>query len=141
FTALTILNSYISGINIPSLNSCIKRVVLCIFGKQQIINTKMPISSVAVCLVIFLSLAEIFECRGVDNLALEDFGSIGMKAKRRSSDSSCKGIYDREIFDRLERVCDDCYNLFRNSQTEFLHNRSIRKLPQRPYDERLYQRI
>ncbi|KAL7631556.1 UNVERIFIED_CONTAM: hypothetical protein RMT77_018138 [Armadillidium vulgare] len=76
---------------------------------------QMPMSSVAVCLVIFLSLADIFECRGVDNLGLEDFGSTGMKAKRINYDSSCVGSYDRERFAQLDGICDDCYNLYRRS--------------------------
>ncbi|RXG61381.1 Crustacean hyperglycemic hormone [Armadillidium vulgare] len=70
-------------------------------------------SSVAVCLVIFLSLAEIFECRGVDNLGLEDFGSTGMKAKR-NYDSNCVGSYDRKLFAQLDGICDDCFNLYRS---------------------------
>ncbi|RXG54697.1 hypothetical protein Avbf_15101 [Armadillidium vulgare] len=73
----------------------------------------MSMSSVAMCLVIFLSLVEIFECRGVDNLGLEDFGPAGMKAKRRIFDTSCKGFYDRGLFAQLDRVCEDCYNLYR----------------------------
>ncbi|KAJ0173937.1 hypothetical protein K1T71_010083 [Dendrolimus kikuchii] len=28
----------------------------------------------------------------------------------------CKGIYDAAIFARLDRICDDCYNLFREPQ-------------------------
>ncbi|KAL7643057.1 UNVERIFIED_CONTAM: hypothetical protein RMT77_006346 [Armadillidium vulgare] len=72
-------------------------------------------TSVAVCLVIFLSLAEIFECQEVDNLGLEDFGSTGMKAKREPYDSNCFGPYDRKLSYQLNRVCDDCYNLFRQS--------------------------
>ncbi|KAB7502380.1 Vitellogenesis-inhibiting hormone [Armadillidium nasatum] len=79
----------------------------------------MPMSSVTVCLVIILSLAEIFECRGVDNLVLEDLGSTGMKAKRSLYPSNCFGSYNREIFAQLDRVCDDCYELYRN------HNVSI----------------
>ncbi|KAL7629926.1 UNVERIFIED_CONTAM: hypothetical protein RMT77_019955 [Armadillidium vulgare] len=74
----------------------------------------MSMSSVAVCLVIFFSLAEIFECRGVDNVILEDFGSTGMKAKRSSYDSNCFGSYNRELSSQLNRVCDDCYDLYKN---------------------------
>nr|ABC61678.1 hyperglycemic hormone isoform precursor [Callinectes sapidus]ABG67921.1 pericardial organ crustacean hyperglycemic hormone [Callinectes sapidus]ACH85179.1 crustacean hyperglycemic hormone isoform 2 [Callinectes sapidus] len=36
--------------------------------------------------------------------------------KRQIYDSSCKGVYDRAIFNELEHVCDDCYNLYRNSR-------------------------
>nr|ARN17962.1 CHH1L precursor [Caridion steveni] len=33
--------------------------------------------------------------------------------KRAVLDQSCKGIFDRELFKKLDRVCEDCYNLYR----------------------------
>nr|ABS01332.1 prepro-crustacean hyperglycemic hormone [Galathea strigosa] len=33
--------------------------------------------------------------------------------KRQAFDRNCKGVYDRGIFQKLEQVCDDCYNLYR----------------------------
>ncbi|XP_064085274.1 crustacean hyperglycemic hormones A-like [Macrobrachium nipponense] len=33
--------------------------------------------------------------------------------KRAALDRSCKGVYDRGIFMMLDRVCEDCYNLYR----------------------------
>nr|AAO27806.1 hyperglycemic hormone CHH B PO [Pachygrapsus marmoratus] len=33
--------------------------------------------------------------------------------KRQIYDRSCKGVYDRSLFGKLEHVCDDCYNLYR----------------------------
>nr|ANQ38667.1 CHH preproprotein [Thysanoessa inermis] len=35
--------------------------------------------------------------------------------KRSIFDPSCKGFYNREIFQKLNRVCDDCYNLYRDA--------------------------
>nr|QHR84459.1 hyperglycemic hormone A [Panulirus homarus] len=35
--------------------------------------------------------------------------------KRAVFDQSCKGVYDRSLFQKLDRVCDDCYNLYRKS--------------------------
>ncbi|XP_050731777.1 crustacean hyperglycemic hormones-like isoform X1 [Eriocheir sinensis] len=35
--------------------------------------------------------------------------------KRQAYDRSCKGIYDRSLFSKLEHVCDDCFNLYRSS--------------------------
>nr|ABF58090.2 crustacean hyperglycemic hormone D [Gecarcinus lateralis] len=35
--------------------------------------------------------------------------------KRQIYDRSCKGVYDRSLFNKLEHVCDDCYNLYRTS--------------------------
>nr|ANQ38655.1 CHH1L preproprotein [Glyptonotus antarcticus] len=37
------------------------------------------------------------------------------RSKRALYDSSCKGFYDQDLFHKLERVCDDCYNLYRKS--------------------------
>ncbi|XP_026320432.1 ion transport peptide-like isoform X2 [Hyposmocoma kahamanoa] len=36
--------------------------------------------------------------------------------RRSFYDLQCKGVYDQVMFNRLDRVCDDCYNLFRESQ-------------------------
>nr|AAM21927.1 crustacean hyperglycemic hormone precursor [Pachygrapsus marmoratus] len=33
--------------------------------------------------------------------------------KRQIYDRSCKGVYDRSLFGKLQHVCDDCYNLYR----------------------------
>nr|ABE02191.1 prepro-crustacean hyperglycemic hormone [Pagurus bernhardus] len=38
--------------------------------------------------------------------------------KRQAFDRSCKGVYDRGLFKKLERVCDDCYNLYRKPYVE-----------------------
>ncbi|ROT60584.1 crustacean hyperglycemic hormone 1 precursor [Penaeus vannamei] len=35
--------------------------------------------------------------------------------KRSISFDSCTGVYDRELLVRLDRVCEDCYNLYRNT--------------------------
>lgn len=34
-------------------------------------------------------------------------------SKRANFDPSCTGVYDRELLGRLSRLCDDCYNVFR----------------------------
>nr|ABP88270.1 hyperglycemic hormone-like peptide precursor [Scylla olivacea] len=49
---------------------------------------------------------------------VQDFGVEGAAhplEKRQIFDSSCKGVYDRAIFNELEHVCNDCYNLYRTS--------------------------
>ncbi|XP_068202987.1 crustacean hyperglycemic hormone B-like isoform X4 [Palaemon carinicauda] len=33
--------------------------------------------------------------------------------KRTIMDLNCKGIFDRELLKKLERVCEDCYNIYR----------------------------
>ncbi|KAK2588855.1 hypothetical protein KPH14_001723 [Odynerus spinipes] len=40
--------------------------------------------------------------------------------KRSYLDISCKGVYDKSIFARLDRICEDCYNLFREPQLHVL---------------------
>ncbi|XP_042884505.1 crustacean hyperglycemic hormone-like [Penaeus japonicus] len=34
-------------------------------------------------------------------------------AKREVFDSACKGVYDRSLWAKLNRACEDCQNLFR----------------------------
>ncbi|XP_047483732.1 crustacean hyperglycemic hormones-like [Penaeus chinensis] len=38
--------------------------------------------------------------------------------KRTIAFSSCTGVYDRELLVRLDRVCEDCYNLYRDVVVE-----------------------
>ena len=37
-------------------------------------------------------------------------------ARRSFFNLQCKGVYDAAIFMRLDRICDDCYSLFREPQ-------------------------
>lgn len=41
-------------------------------------------------------------------------------SKRSFFDLQCKGVYDRSIYARLDRICEDCYNLFREPQLHSL---------------------
>nr|BBC21005.1 sinus gland peptide A precursor [Penaeus vannamei] len=34
-------------------------------------------------------------------------------SKRSLFDPSCSGVFDRQLLRRLRRVCDDCFNVFR----------------------------
>nr|AAG29433.1 CHH (PO-type) variant 2 precursor [Carcinus maenas] len=47
-------------------------------------------------------------------LAVEH-GTTHPLEKKQIYDTSCKGAYDRALFNDLEHVCDDCYNLYRTS--------------------------
>lgn len=40
--------------------------------------------------------------------------------KRSFFNIQCKGVYDKSIFARLDRICEDCYNLFREPQLHTL---------------------
>ncbi|XP_039277956.1 ion transport peptide-like isoform X2 [Nilaparvata lugens] len=44
-------------------------------------------------------------------------------SKRSFFDIQCKGVYDKSIFARLDRICEDCYNLFREAQLHSLCRR------------------
>ncbi|XP_066582898.1 crustacean hyperglycemic hormones 5 isoform X2 [Prorops nasuta] len=44
---------------------------------------------------------------------LGPFLTASSLSKRSFMDIECKGVYDRSIFARLDRICEDCYNLFR----------------------------
>lgn len=41
------------------------------------------------------------------------------RPKRALFDDSCKGVYDRELFSKLDRVCEDCYNLYRKTSVSY----------------------
>jgi len=57
-------------------------------------------------------------------------------SKRSFFDIQCKGVYDKTIFARLDRVCEDCYNLFREPQLHslcrFVYNHRLDDETRRP---------
>jgi hypothetical protein len=53
-------------------------------------------------------------------------------SKRSFFDIQCKGVYDKTIFARLDRVCEDCYNLFREPQLHSLCRFASPSRPVRP---------
>ncbi len=36
--------------------------------------------------------------------------------KRNHEDLQCRGLYDRRLLTQLERICEDCYNLFKDPE-------------------------
>ena len=42
--------------------------------------------------------------------------NVGKRSGQSYMELSCDGAYDRQLFSRLERVCDDCYNLYKEPQ-------------------------
>ena len=40
--------------------------------------------------------------------------------KRSFYDIQCKGIYDKTIFARVDQICEDCYNIFREPKLHTL---------------------
>ncbi|KAJ1531050.1 hypothetical protein ONE63_005880 [Megalurothrips usitatus] len=45
-------------------------------------------------------------------------------SKRSFFEIECKGVYDKSIFARLDRICEDCYNLYRAPQLHSLCRRN-----------------
>ena len=41
-------------------------------------------------------------------------------SKRSFMDIQCKGVYDKSLFARLDRICEDCYNIFREPELHTL---------------------
>ena len=76
-------------------------------------------SAVVIIAAVFVASAEgrVMGLPGLHNSVAEGnevaFGKP--PGKRRMFDPSCKGIYDRELFGALERVCESCYNLYRQA--------------------------
>ncbi|KAK4321011.1 hypothetical protein Pmani_008176 [Petrolisthes manimaculis] len=52
--------------------------------------------------------------------------------KRQVFDKSCKGVYSRSLFSKLNAVCDDCYNLYRKSHVSIMCKANC-------YSSRLYE--
>ncbi|KAA0183715.1 hypothetical protein HAZT_HAZT006157 [Hyalella azteca] len=59
--------------------------------------------------------AQLSQDYGRPSLLYPDAG----RPKRALFDDSCKGVYDRELFAKLDRVCDDCYNLYRKPTVSY----------------------
>lgn len=58
---------------------------------------------------------------GIAGSSLSSLSAIDHPLSKRSFfDIQCKGVYDKTIFARLDRVCEDCYNLFREPQLHSL---------------------
>ncbi|GBO28289.1 hypothetical protein AVEN_179260-1 [Araneus ventricosus] len=42
--------------------------------------------------------------------------SVDREVKRSFSDLGCMGVYDKAKFARLDRVCEECYQLYREPE-------------------------
>ncbi|KAF8763967.1 Ion transport peptide-like like protein [Argiope bruennichi] len=54
-------------------------------------------------------------CFIVALLLVVDANVADQESKRSFSDLGCMGVYDKAKFTRLGRVCEECYQLFRES--------------------------
>ncbi|KAG7199547.1 hypothetical protein KM043_014158 [Ampulex compressa] len=64
-----------------------------------------------------VTLLLISSCIGLADAGILNGHPLG---KRSFMELQCKGIYDKSIFARLDRICEDCYNLFREPQLHHL---------------------
>ena len=64
-----------------------------------------------------VTLLLISSCLGIADAGILMGHPLG---KRSFMQLQCKGIYDKSIFARLDRICEDCYNLFREPQLHTL---------------------
>nr|ANQ38664.1 CHH preproprotein [Euphausia superba] len=48
-------------------------------------------------------------------LGVANFKHVPAVSKRSIFDPSCKGFYNKEVFKKLNHICDDCYNLYRDA--------------------------
>ncbi|XP_053594169.1 ion transport peptide [Microplitis demolitor] len=82
------------------------------------INRSFICSSVLLSIIAWsVTLLLISSCLDVADAGLVMGHPLG---KRSYLDLGCKGVYDKSIFARLDRVCEDCYNLFREPQLHTL---------------------
>ncbi|ROT67683.1 hypothetical protein C7M84_014214 [Penaeus vannamei] len=42
---------------------------------------------------------------------------LSIRRKRQTFDASCKGVYDRRLWTKLNRLCLDCQNIYRKDTT------------------------
>lgn len=89
--------------NFHSLNS------LAVYLKSAFSFFQMHLSSVQVVCAALVALA-------LGAAAAPPAATPHHVARRSFFNLQCKGVYDAAIFARLDRICDDCYNLFREPQ-------------------------
>ncbi|GBN04259.1 Ion transport peptide-like [Araneus ventricosus] len=56
-----------------------------------------------------------FVCLIATVLLVVDARMVEQESKRGFSDLGCMGVYDKAKFARLDRVCEECYQLYRES--------------------------
>ncbi|XP_044582096.1 ion transport peptide-like isoform X1 [Cotesia glomerata] len=88
------------------------------FSSPLYINRNFVSSSVLLSIIAWsVTILLISSCLDVADAGLVMGHSLG---KRSYFDLGCKGVYDKSIFARLDRVCEDCFNLFREPQLHTL---------------------
>lgn len=83
-------------------------------SSERTSSTSCPLLSVLAWSVTLLLLTS---CLGIADAGVLMGHPLG---KRSFLDIQCKGVYDKSLFARLDRICEDCYNLFREPQLHSL---------------------
>ena len=66
------------------------------------------------CVLLFLALVLLFESSSAASVFSKEL------SKRSFFDINCRNVYDKSIYARLDRVCQDCYNLYRDPELHAL---------------------
>ncbi|XP_012243963.1 A-agglutinin anchorage subunit isoform X2 [Bombus vosnesenskii] len=83
-------------------------------SESSIVSTvSIPCPKLVSVLAWSVTLLLVSSCIGLTDAGILNGHPLG---KRSFIDIQCKGIYDKSIFARLDRICEDCYNLFREPQ-------------------------
>ncbi|XP_076629730.1 ion transport peptide isoform X2 [Colletes latitarsis] len=90
-------------------------------GESSIVSVSIPCPRLVSVLAWSVTLLLVSSCIGLTDAGILNGHPLG---KRSFIDIQCKGIYDKSIFARLDRICEDCYNLFREPQLHQLCRQS-----------------
>ncbi|XP_043496719.1 ion transport peptide-like isoform X1 [Polistes fuscatus] len=106
---LGLSNSSSSLSSLPSSSS--------LYSSSSSSSSKTNCPSLLTVLAWTATLLLVSSCLGIADAGVLMSHPLG---KRSYLDLSCKGVYDKSIFARLDRICEDCYNLFREPQLHVL---------------------
>ncbi|XP_063590403.1 LOW QUALITY PROTEIN: crustacean hyperglycemic hormones 4-like [Penaeus indicus] len=71
------------------------------------------LSTVSAALLVLAALSSPASARSLDASPSSASSGNHSLSKRSLFDPACTGIYDRQLLGKLGRLCDDCYNVFR----------------------------
>ncbi|XP_076246903.1 ion transport peptide [Calliopsis andreniformis] len=93
--------------------SCSRLCMLPTESSSVVSSASIPCPRLVSVLAWSVTLLLVSSCIGLTDAGILNGHPLG---KRSFIDIQCKGIYDKSIFARLDRICEDCYNLFREPQ-------------------------
>ncbi|XP_037792957.1 crustacean hyperglycemic hormones 4-like [Penaeus monodon] len=75
--------------------------------------TSLMLSAVSAALLVLAASPSPASARSLDASPSSASSGNHSLSKRSLFDPACTGIYDRQLLGKLGRLCDDCYNVFR----------------------------